>query len=141
MSIQIRRLSGSLGAEVHGVDLANLESPEFERIRAAFLEHHVLAFRDQKLTPAEQIAFGQRWGELYVHPIIPSLAGHPEIVEIANYGKKRSLTEVWHTDVSFDPTPPMASGLLAVELPEFGGDTLFANPSPTSVCPTGCSPC
>jgi taurine dioxygenase len=127
MSIEIRPLSGSLGAEVHGVDLGRLESAEFDAIRTAFLEHHVLAFRDQTLKPAEQVAFGQRWGKLYVHPIIPSLPGHPEIVEIANYGKKRSLTEVWHSDVSFDPTPPMASGLLAVELPAYGGDTLFAN--------------
>ena len=127
MSIDIHRLSGSLAAEIRGVDLAQLESSEFDAIHTAFLEHHVLAFRDQKLSPEQQIAFGKRWGELYVHPIVPHLDGHPEIVPITNFGKKRSLTEVWHSDVSFDPTPPMASGLLAVELPPFGGDTLFAN--------------
>jgi taurine dioxygenase len=127
MSIDVNHLSGSLGAEIRGVDLANLESADFEAIRAAFLENHVLVFRDQKLTPEQQVAFGQRWGDLYVHPIIPHLRGHPEIVPITNSGKKRSLTEVWHSDVSFDPTPPMASGLLAIELPPFGGDTLFAN--------------
>jgi len=127
MSIDVNRLCGSLGAEIRGVDLASLEPADFDAIRRAFLEHHVLAFREQKLTPEQQIAFGRRLGELYIHPIVPHLDDHPEIVPITNFGKRRSLTEVWHSDVSFDPTPPMASGLLAVELPPFGGDTLFAN--------------
>lgn len=127
MPITSTPLSGSVGAEILGVDLANLEPAEFEAIHSAFLEHHVLVFRDQKLTGDQQIAFGRRFGELYVHPIIPHLPDHPEIIPITNHGKKRSLTEVWHSDVSFDATPPMASALLAVELPPFGGDTLFAN--------------
>ena len=127
MTLSVTPLAGSLGAEIRGCDLAHLEDGEFERIHAAFLEFHVLAFRDQKLEPAQQIEFGARWGELYVHPIVPHLEGFPEIVPIANYGKKRSLTEVWHSDVSFDPTPPMASALRAVELPPYGGDTIFAN--------------
>jgi taurine dioxygenase len=127
MPIEAKRLSGSLGAEIGGLDLAQLDAADFEAIHRAFLEHHVLVFRDQKLDPAQQIAFGQRFGPLYVHPIVPHLDGFPEIVPIQNFGKRRSLTEIWHSDVSFDPTPPMASGLLAVELPPFGGDTLFAN--------------
>lgn len=127
MTIDVTPLSGSLGAEIQGQDLAHLEAADFHAIRSAFLDHHVLVFRDQQLSPQEQIAFGKRWGELYIHPIIPSLEDHPEIVPITNSGKKRSLTEVWHSDVSFDPTPPMASGLFAVDLPPFGGDTMFAN--------------
>ncbi len=127
MSIDVNPLSGSLGAEIRGLDLADVDPAEFAAIQSAFLEHHVLAFRDQKLTPEQQIAFGRRWGELSIHPIVPHLDGHPEIVPITNSGKKRSLTEIWHSDVSFDPTPPKASGLLVVEVPPFGGDTLFAN--------------
>lgn len=127
MTLTVTPLAGSLGAEIRDCDLAHLEAGEFDRIHEAFLTHHVLAFRDQKLEPEQQIEFGQRWGELYVHPIIPSLKDYEEIVVISNNGKKRNLTEYWHSDVSFDPTPPMASALLAVELPAYGGDTMFAN--------------
>jgi taurine dioxygenase len=125
--LDVLPLTPSLGAEVRGVDLANLEPGGFEAIRAAFLEHHVLAFRDQKLTPEQQIAFGRRFGTLHVHPIVPHLDGHPEILPIVNLGKRRTVTETWHSDVSFERTPPMASGLYAIELPPVGGDTLFAN--------------
>jgi taurine dioxygenase len=127
VTIDCVRLAGSLGAEVRGVDLATLDDATFAQIARAFLEHHVLVFRDQKLVPAQQIAFGERWGELYVHPILPSLDGHPPIVPIRNLGKQHTLTEVWHSDVTFDDCPPMASLLYAIEVPPAGGDTLFAN--------------
>ena len=120
-------LTGTIGAEIRGIDLAHPARSEFEAIRAAFLEHHVLVFRDQKLKPEQQIEFGRRFGSLYVHPIVPHLEGYPEIVPIANYGKARSITEFWHSDVSFAPEPPCASGLLAIELPPRGGDTLFSD--------------
>lgn len=127
MPIDIRPLTGSLAAEILGVDLTRLEAADFDAIRTAFLDHHVLAFRDQKLDPDELIAFGRRLGDLYVHPIVPHLDGHPELLEIRNRGKQRTITEVWHSDVSFAAEPPRASGLLAIELPAYGGDTLFAN--------------
>lgn len=127
MAIEVIRTSGSLGAEVHGVDLATLEDAAFEAVHRAFLEHHVLVFRDQKLTPDQQAEFGRRLGPLYVHPIVPHIDGHPEVIEIANRGKRQSLTEVWHSDVSFAERPPLGSALYALEVPEAGGDTLFAN--------------
>ena len=127
MAIEVIRTAGSLGAEVHGVDLASLDDAAFDRVHRAFLDHHVLVFRDQKLSPEQQVDFGQRFGKLYVHPIIPHIEGHPEVIEIANRGKKYSLTEVWHSDVSFADRPPMSSALYALEVPEAGGDTLFAN--------------
>ncbi|NNL66270.1 MAG: taurine dioxygenase [Myxococcales bacterium] len=127
MSLELKRIAGSLGAEVHGVDLASLDEPAFDAIHRAFLEHHVLLFRDQKLTPDQQVAFGARFGDLYVHPIVPHIEGHPEVIEIFNLGKQRTITEVWHSDVSFAERPPMASALYAHEVPEAGGDTLFAD--------------
>jgi len=127
MAIDPKPLSGSLGAEIRGIDLAHLDDPDFKAIHAAFLEYHVLVFRDQKLTPALQIAFGRRWGSLFIHPIVPHLEGYPELIPIMNSGKKRTITEVWHSDVSFSERPPRSSGLYAIELPEVGGDTLFAN--------------
>jgi taurine dioxygenase len=127
MTLDLSLLSGSLGAEIRGIDLADLGDREFKAIRAALLEYHVLAFRDQKLTPAQQIEFGARWGKLFVHPIVPHIEGYPEIIAIDNHGKKHTITESWHSDVSFSERPPMASGLYALELPAAGGDTLFSN--------------
>lgn len=127
MTIESNPLSGSLAAEIRGIDLANLDAAGFGEVRNAFLEHFVLVFRDQKLTPEQQIDFGRRWGELFVHPIVPHLEGYPEIIPITNYGKKRSITEIWHSDVSFSEKPPRSSGLYAIELPPVGGDTIFAN--------------
>jgi taurine dioxygenase len=125
--IQVARLAGSLGAEVVGADLADLDEPGFEAVHRAFLEHHVLVFRDQKLSPDQLVAFGRRFGPLFVHPIVPHLDGVPEVIPIRNRGKRYTITEVWHSDVSFSERPPMASALYAQEVPEAGGDTLFAN--------------
>jgi taurine dioxygenase len=127
MAIVSKPLSGSLGAEISGIDLAHIDDNDYKAVHAAFLEAHVLVFRDQKLTPDEQIAFGRRWGALFVHPIVPHLEGYPELIPITNQGKKRTITEIWHSDVSFSEKPPRSSGLYAIELPKFGGDTLFAN--------------
>ncbi len=127
MNIDTNPLSGSLGAEIRGIDLTTLDDADFDAVQAAFLEHHVLVFRDQKLTPDQQVDFGRRWGELFVHPIVPHLEGFPELIPITNHGKKRSVTEIWHSDVTFSERPPRASGLLAIELPPVGGDTLFTN--------------
>ncbi len=127
MPLDTVRLSPSLGAEVRGVDVSDVDGALFEAIHRAFLEHHVLLFRDQKLTPEEHIAFGARWGSLHVHPIVPHLPGYPPILVIPNLGKKRAITENWHSDVTFEARPPMGSLLYAREVPEPGGDTMFAN--------------
>jgi taurine dioxygenase len=125
--LQVVRLAGSLGAEVRGADVADLSAERVEAIHQAFLEHHVLVFRDQKLAPEALVAFGAHFGKLFVHPIVPHIEGHPEVIAIPNLGKRRTITEVWHSDVTFDARPPMASALHALEVPEAGGDTLFAN--------------
>jgi len=127
MTLSSTRLSGALGAEVHGVDVTALAPPDFEAVHQLFLEHHVLVFRDQKLTPEQQIDFGERWGPLLIHPIIPHVPDHPPIVAIENLGKRRTLTEFWHSDVTFEPRPPAVTLLYALDIPPAGGDTLFAN--------------
>lgn len=127
MAIDISPLTAALGAEVHGVDVNDLDDSGFAALRQAFLEHHVLVLRDQKLDPDSLVAFGKRFGPLYVHPIVPHLDDHPEVVPVTNLGKKYTITEVWHSDVTFADRPPMGSMLLALEVPSAGGDTLFAN--------------
>lgn len=129
-AIQVDKLTPPIGAEIHGVDLGQpLDERTFKAIHASLIEHGVIFFRDQHLTPEQQKAFGRRFGELHMHPAAPSLlAGHPEILVIhADETSKHVAGEDWHSDVSCDPEPPMGSMLYMLELPPVGGDTLFAS--------------
>ena len=129
-------LTASIGAEVHGLSLRDeLSDRTVESIRALLVERKVLFFRDQHLTPSEHGTFARRFGELTPsHPIIPGIAGHPEVFEIDYtaarefYGAAARYDGVgWHTDVTFVPRPPLGSILNAVEMPTSGGDTLWSN--------------
>lgn len=126
--IEVKPVAGLLGAEIHGVDLADLDDATFGEIYAAWLEHHVVFFRDQNLTPEQQITFARRFGDIHYHPYIRGLPEHPEILEIIKEEHDtRAFGEVWHTDQMFNPKPAKATILYAKETPAFGGDTLFAN--------------
>jgi taurine dioxygenase len=128
--ITVRRFAPALGAEVRGVQLADgIDADVYREIRAAFLEHQVLFFKEQReIPPSVQVAFGKLFGELHVHPAAPAMAGHPEIFEIhAHKDSKIANGEFWHSDVSCDEVPPLGTMLQIHLLPEIGGDTLFAN--------------
>lgn len=132
---EIRPLDAALGAEVIGLDLSQPLSPEdFRRIHRAHLDHHVVVFRDQRITPAQQIEFSRRFGPLQIHVLNQfQLANHPEILIVSNVlkdGKPIGLGDAghfWHSDLSYKETPSLGSLLHAIELPAEGGDTLFAN--------------
>ena len=128
-TIQVAPVSGTLGAEVTGVDLAtDLDDGAIAELRAALVEHHVLFFRDQDLSPARQVAFGRRFGELDSHPFVEGMDDHPEVIEvITEPDDKVNFGGGWHTDVTFLEEPDLGSILYAVEVPSFGGDTLFAD--------------
>lgn len=128
-SLKIRRTAGALGAEIGGVDLSQpLSDDTIAAIRQALVEHQVIFFRDQDLTPAQQVAFGRRFGPLNIHPFVQGMAGHPEVMEIIKEPSDRiNFGGGWHSDMSFLETPAIGSILYAVELPEWGGDTLFAS--------------
>jgi taurine dioxygenase len=129
-TIRVEPLTPNIGAEVHGVDLAQpLDERVFKDIHAALIQHQVIFFRDQRLTVEQHKAFGRLFGELHVHPAAPTrVDGHPEILVIhADENSKRVAGEEWHSDVSCDPEPPMGSILYMHELPPLGGDTLFAS--------------
>ena len=130
-SIEVRTLTPSIGAEIFGVDLGGtIGNQQFDEIHDALLRHLVIFFRDQKMTPEQHKDFGRRFGKLHLHPASPSvLAGHPEILVIkADENSKRVAGEVWHSDVSCDPEPPMGSILYMHQPPaNGGGDTMFAN--------------
>ncbi len=130
-TIEVRPLTPTIGAEIFGVDLArDLGNQQFQEIHDALMQHLVIFFRDQKLTPAQPLDFGRRFGKLHVHPNAPQLiAEHPEILVIAaDENSKRVAGEEWHSDVSCDAEPPMGSILYMHEVPSNGGgDTMFAN--------------
>jgi taurine dioxygenase len=127
--LKIHRVAGALGAEIEGVDLAaDLPDETIAAIRQALVEHQVIFFRDQSLTPAEQVAFGRRFGPLNIHPYVAGMAEHPEVMEIVKEPEDRvNFGGGWHSDMSFLPRPAIGSILYAVEVPPFGGDTLFAS--------------
>jgi taurine dioxygenase len=126
-TIEIRPLAGSLGAQIAGIDLAqSLDDETMKALRSAFVEHCVLTFPGQNLTPEAHVAFAARWGELHMMPM-GHLEGHPHVIVVEPEGSKAGRTDTWHSDVSFQERPPMASFLLGRVLPSAGGDTMFAN--------------
>jgi taurine dioxygenase len=128
-TIDIKPLSGVLGAEISGVDLSRpIDDRSADEIRAAFLTHHVLTFPNQRLDPEQQMRFGHLFGELDSHPFVEGSAEHPEVLDIITQPDDRAnFGGGWHTDVTFLDEPDLGSILYAVDLPPVGGDTLFAN--------------
>jgi taurine dioxygenase len=126
--LKVRRLAGALGAEIDGLDLRRLSDHQVAALRAAWLEHLVVFFRDQELTPGEFMAFAKRMGKPIEYPFVKGIAGFPEIIEVKKLEHERvNFGGVWHSDTTYLDVPPMASMLLAREVPPQGGDTLFAN--------------
>lgn len=129
MALTVEPVSGTVGAEVRGVDLSTaLDEATVREIRRAFLDHHVLFFRDQDLSPESQMRFGRYFGELDTHPFVEGMAAHPEVIEIVTEPDDRiNFGGGWHTDVTFLEEPDLGSILYAVDVPSHGGDTLFAD--------------
>jgi taurine dioxygenase len=127
--LSIRPLATACGAEIFGVDLAReVDAETFREIRQALLEHGVIFFRDQTLTPERHKAVARRFGEIVVHASYKALDGHPEIMPvIKEKTDKHNIGSTWHTDMSFLERPPLGSILVAREVPPYGGDTLFAS--------------
>jgi taurine dioxygenase len=133
--LEIRPFDAPVGAEVIGLDLGRpLGDDAFHRIHRAHLDHHVLVFRDQRITPQQQIDFSRRFGPLQIHVLHQfQLADHPRVLIVSNIkenGQPIGLGDAglyWHSDLSYKERPSLGSLLHAQELPSEGGDTLFAN--------------
>lgn len=128
-SIEVRPLTGALGAEVHGPDLSgDLADATVASIRQALLDHCVIFFRDQRFDAVQHKALARRFGEIFIHPNYKGTGPDPEIVDIRREpGDLRIVGEEWHTDTTMVAEPPMGAILYAIEVPSYGGDTLFAN--------------
>jgi taurine dioxygenase len=134
-SFTIRPLAAALGAEVIGLDLREpLSDSDFARLHRAHLDYHLLIFRDMRITPRQQVAFSRRFGPLQIHVLRQfQLPGDPEILIISNIKENDQpiglgdAGHFWHSDLSYKEIPSLGSMLHAQELPQDGGDTLFAN--------------
>ena len=129
MPIQISPISGALGAEIGGVDVSrDLDPAVIGAIRQALLDHGVIFFRNQTIDVAQHKAFTRRFGEIFIHPNYKGVSADPEIVDIKRApGDKKIVGEDWHADTTMAAEPPMGAILYAIEVPPYGGDTLFAN--------------
>ncbi|HEX9686794.1 MAG TPA: TauD/TfdA family dioxygenase [Burkholderiales bacterium] len=127
--IQVRPIAGALGAEVEGVDAARpLAESIIAEIRHAFLDHLVIFLRNQKLTPQAQLAFARGFGQPMEYPQLKGLPECPLITPVVKLEHERvNFGGIWHSDTAYLERPPMASMLYAIEVPPYGGDTLFAN--------------
>ena len=127
-SLDIRPLSAHCGAEISGVDLADLSQEGLATIRATLAERGVVFLHDQHLTPEQHIAFARRWGDIAISRFIPKDSRYPEVAEVLkDETQTTNIGGAWHTDDSYAQEPAMGSILLARQIPPKGGDTLFSN--------------
>jgi taurine dioxygenase len=125
--IRVEPLTGTIGAEIGGVDLREVDDEALAELQRAWLDHKVLFFRDQDLTPAQHVAYAARFGELEVHPFTNNLTDQPEIIVLESTPEKFQAAELWHSDVTFRECPPLGSILLGRIVPPYGGDTCWAD--------------
>ncbi len=127
--LDVRPMAGACGAEIHGVDLGgSLDDATVKAIRQALLDHCVIFFRDQSIDVPQHKALARRFGEIFIHPNYKGTGPDPEIVEIRREpGDTKIVGEEWHADTTMMQAPPMGALLYALEVPPFGGDTMFAS--------------
>lgn len=126
--MQVRPIAGALGAEVTDVDVRRLSAADWAGLHRAFLDYSVLAIRGQALEPADLMAIGARFGEPCHYPFVTGMDGYPFIFEVIKEPEeKKNFGGAWHSDTAYLKQPPLATLLHAVQCPDWGGDTLFAN--------------
>src|SRR3546814_496784 len=128
-TITVAPIAGAIGAEISGVDLsAALSDDTVAAIRRALLDHLVVFFRGQQLTPRQLMAFAGRFGEPVAYPFVKGLDEYPEITPVLKREEDRSnFGGLWHSDTVYQQAPPMGTILYGIEIPPYGGDTEFAN--------------
>lgn len=126
--LNIKPLSGCIGAEIHGIDLTKpITHQLYIQLRECLVEYEVIFFRDQAITPAQQHAFASMFGPLQSHPAYQTVEGFPEISILESTADKPTKIECWHSDMTFRQHPPLATVLRAQVVPDKGGDTLWAS--------------
>ena len=128
-NMEVRPVSSAVGAEIHGIDLAGeLDNSTMAAVHRAFVDHGVVFFMDQDLTPDQHLAFARRFGPIDINRYFENVEGYPEIAQVRKEaGDVTNIGGAWHTDHSYDEIPTLGSMLYAKELPACGGDTMFAS--------------
>lgn len=128
-TIRVNPLGGALGAEISGIDLNEAISDEqLTEVRQVFGQYAVIFFRNQNLSPENEIRFAKRWGEINTNRFFSSVEGYPQIALVVKEpDQKNNIGGSWHTDHSYDIAPALGSMLFAHEVPVSGGDTIFAS--------------
>ena len=127
--MNIHPIAGALGAVISGVDLSlGMSTALAADIRQVFLQHKVIFLRQQKLTPQQFLDFAKAMGEPIEYPFVKGLEDFPQIIEVKKLEhEKVNFGGIWHSDTTYLEVPPMGSMLLSLEVPPYGGDTMFAN--------------
>ncbi|MDG2004477.1 MAG: TauD/TfdA family dioxygenase [Novosphingobium sp.] len=127
--LAISPIAGALGAEISGVDLSrSLDLQSVAAIRQALLDHLVIFFHDQQFGPDSYMRFASHFGTPIKYPLVNGIEGYPEITEVVKLANERvNFGGIWHADTTYLEVPPMGTMLHALEVPDRGGDTLFAN--------------
>ncbi len=124
----IKPLTPTIGAEIHGIDLSEpQDAASLAAVRAALLEWKVVFFRNQEITTEQHLAFASAFGALEVHPFAPQKQGYPEVLAITHDRERPGKENTWHSDVTWRLEPSLGSILRSLEVPDTGGDTLFAD--------------
>ena len=126
MSLEVKKLSMALGAEISGIDLCSVSDSQVEEIKSLLTEHMVLFFPRQNISQEEHVEFGAKFGELEGHPNLKNkTVTHPKIFELA--ASTVGIADEWHTDITYQDSPAIMSVLHMVKCPEIGGDTMWSN--------------
>ena len=128
-TIRVNPLGGALGAEISGIDLnEEISDEQLTEVRQVFGQYAVIFFRNQNLSPENEIRFAKRWGEINTNRFFSSVEGYPQIALVVKEpDQKNNIGGSWHTDHSYDIAPALGSMLFAHEVPVSGGDTIFAS--------------
>ena len=127
-TINVKPLSGNIGAEIDGVNLKKITKEQFKEIKIVFGKYGVIFFRNQNLSPEEEIIFAELWGEININRFFTNLEGYPKIALVSKEpDQKKNIGGAWHTDHTYDLKPAMGSILFAHQVPKKGGDTLFSS--------------
>jgi len=126
-TLDIQPIAGSLGAEIRGLQLRDLSTEQFEALRHALWEHNVIFLHDQNLTDEEHMAFASRFGQKFIHPIRQAQESDSPVDEIKDTIEHPPGNDGWHTDVTWASEPPDIAILRSIEIPPYGGDTMWAN--------------
>lgn len=127
-TINVKPLSGNIGAEIDGVNLKKITKEQFKEIKIVFGKYGVIFFRNQNLSPEEEIIFAELWGEININRFFTNLEGYPKVALVSKEpDQKKNIGGAWHTDHTYDLEPAMGSILFAHQVPKKGGDTIFSS--------------